>query len=551
MRQRLASIAFLSLMAPALATGLDEPAHLPMDIPALVEMAEAAGVSHSYDGPWEHFVGGGVAAFDCNGDRMPDLVMAGGTSPAKLFVNRSTPGKLSFEKSAKGLPQEMEKGTTGFYPLDVDQDGHMDLIALRVGANHILKGGPDCRFEEANLQFGLDGGRAWTTAFAATFEPDSPYPVLAFGNYIDRSAPGSPWGTCHDNVMIRPRITPDGPVYDEPMTLSPGYCTLSMLFTEWDRSGEPALRMTNDRQYYREGEEQLWRVTPGRPPRAFRTSDGWRRVQIWGMGIAEADLDGDGLPEYALTSMGDTKLQTRDLDDGPDIPAYRDIAFEAGVTAHRPYVGEDIRPSTGWHAEFSDMNNDGRLDLFIAKGNVSAMPDFAAFDPDNLLLARHDGTFAEAGERAGIALDRKGRGGATVDLDGDGMLDLVVVNRQAPASIFHNKGARAGSGTRAMGNWLKIELQQPGSNRNAVGALVTVKSGNATRTRTVRVGGGHASGQAGFVHVGTGVAERAEIRIKWPDESWSAPFRVFANNHVVIRRGEDAARYWYPPQTQE
>ena len=58
--------------------------------------------------------------------------------------------------------------------------------------------------------------------------------------------------------------------------------------------------------------------------------------------------------------------------------------------------------------------------------------------------------------------------------------------------------------------------------------------------------GRHASGHAGFVHVGTGVAERAQIRVQWPDGEWSAPYRVFANNFVVIRRGEDEARYWYP-----
>lgn len=52
--------------------------------------------------------------------------------------------------------------------------------------------------------------------------------------------------------------------------------------------------------------------------------------------------------------------------------------------------------------------------------------------------------------------------------------------------------------------------------------------------------------KAGFIHVGTGVAERAQIRVQWPDGEWSAAYRVFANNFVVIRRGEAAARYWYP-----
>lgn len=265
------------------------------------------------------------------------------------------------------------------------------------------------------------------------------------------------------------------------------------------------------------------------------------------MGIAEADLDSDGLPEYALTSMGDTKLQ--ELDEEADIsrPSYLDVAFEKGVTAHRPYAGGDLKPSTGWHAEFADTNNDGRLDLYIAKGNVERMPDFAAIDPDNLLLGRADGSFTEVGDRAGLALARRGRGAVVEDFNLDGMLDLAVVNREEPVSLFRNTGAALQDATRLMGNWLGIELRQEGQNRDAVGAVLSIKSGNETRTRTIQVGGGHASGRLGFVHVGLGVAERAEIRIRWPSGDWSAGYRVFANNFVVIEKGTSDVRYWYRP----
>ena len=186
------------------------------------------------------------------------------------------------------------------------------------------------------------------------------------------------------------------------------------------------------------------------------------------------------------------------------------------------------------------------LDLFIAKGNVEQMPDFASHDPDNLLLGQHDGHFVEAGHLAGIDLDRKGRGAIVTDFNMDRMVDLLVVNRGDPVSLFRNLGGKTGWGTRPMGNWLEIELQQNGINRNAVGATILVKSGNDTRLRKVQIGGGHASGHSGFVHVGTGVAERASIRIQWPDGDWSPAYRVFANNFVVIRKGDDAAQYWYP-----
>lgn len=518
------------------------------DVPVFVEEGEAAGLRHRYGGPWEYFVGGGVAAFDCNGDRRPDLVVAGGANRAALFVNASpTGGALRFERRAHALPEKYSQKVIGFYPVDIDNDGLRELIVLRVGENVVLRGRPDCSFEPAGREFAIEGGRAWTTAFAATFERGRAHPTLVFGNYVDRSAPGSPWGTCHDNILMRPRVVGGQVRYDDGQILSPGYCTLSLLFTDWNRTGVPALRITNDRQYYRGGQEELWRVPPGRPARPYRKSDGWRAVQIWGMGIAEADLDSDGIPEYALTSMGDTKLQQLDREAGEDRPVYRDVAFAKGATAHRPYTGSSIKPSTGWHAEFADVNNDGRLDLFIAKGNVEKMPDFAAFDPDNLLMGQASRRFIEVGETAGLALDRRGRGAAVVDLNMDGMLDLVVVNREAPVSLFRNRGAIAPFGVRPMGNWLQIEVRQPSTNRDAVGATIVVKTGNETRTRKVTIGGGHASGRVGFEHVGIGTAERAEVRVRWPDGDWSASYRVFANNFVNITRGVTAARYWFPP----
>lgn len=571
----LSGLLFLISVVPALASG---------DIPVFSNETDSAGIEHTYQGPWEYFVGGGIATFDCNQDRLSDIFVAGGESSAQLYINQSpTGGALSFRRQSPSLPARDLEKVLGAYPIDLDADGILDLVVLRVGQNLLLKGDGNCRFRKMNKHWQFDGGREWSTAFSATFEADMSYPTLAFGNYVDRSAPGSPWGTCHDNQLVRPTIPTDDDhpdrnrlAYTDRIPLRPGHCALSMLFTDWNKSGEPALRISNDRHYYRDGEEQLWRVSDGRLPRLYTRNDGWQSIKLWGMGIAEADLNGDGYPEYALTSMGDTRLQMLDDESDEDRPVYRDIAYEQGVTAHRPYVGEDFRPSTGWHAEFADFNNDTRLDLYIAKGNVEDMPDFAAFDPDNLLLGQFGGKFLEIGDRAGIALDRRGRGASIADFNADGLLDLIVVNREAPLSVFRNLGRQNNMGnsaagqkttgdtatrissrgssaadnrsrsSSATGNWLQIEVSQPGDNRFAVGATLSIKTGNLTQTRKIQVGAGHASGHAGFVHVGLGVAERAEIRILWPDQSWSAPYRVFANQFVLINRDSDKVNYWYP-----
>ena len=133
-------------------------------------------------------------------------------------------------------------------------------------------------------------------------------------------------------------------------------------------------------------------------------------MQLWGMGIASQDLTGDGYPEVYLTSQGDNKLQT--LADGPAQPRYRDIALERGVTATRPFAGGTTLPSTAWHPQFEDVNNDGFMDLFVAKGNVDEMPDYARRDPSNLLLGQADGTFIEGAQEAGIVSFDRGRGAA-------------------------------------------------------------------------------------------------------------------------------------------
>ena len=96
------------------------------------------------------------------------------------------------------------------------------------------------------------------------------------------------------------------------------------------------------------------------------------------------------------------------------------------------------------------------------------------------------------------------------------------------------------------GNWLAVELSQDGSNRDAIGATVNIKIGTRTLIRKQTIGGGHASGHLGFIHAGLGTAERAEVRVLWPDGEWSPPYRVFANNHVIIRRNATGAAYWYP-----
>ena len=364
--------------------------------PRFVEEASAAGIDHTFGGEDRWFVGGGVAVFDCDDDHRPDLYLAGGAGPALLARNASpVGGSLSFTPIHD--PATDLTDVTGAYPLDIDGDAVSDLAVLRRGETVLLRGLGDCRFERANEPWSFDGGDAWTTAFSATWEGASTLPTLALGRYLDLEETTNSTRVCDDNQLFRPA---DDGTYGPATALRPGFCTLSMLFSDWDRSGRRDLRVSNDRHYYRDGREQLWRIEPGQPPREYTEADGWQHMEIWGMGIASQDLTGDRYPEVYLTSQGDNKLQT--LADGPAHPRYRDIALERGATAHRPFAGDTTLPSTAWHPQFEDVNNDGFMDLFVTKGNVTEMPDYARRDPSNLLLGQADATFHEGAEEAGI-----------------------------------------------------------------------------------------------------------------------------------------------------
>ncbi len=509
-------------------------------ISRFVEETETAGLQSRFEGEDEFMVGGGVAVFDCDDDGLPETYVSGGVNKSKFYRNRSTRGgPLKLQEQRSGLELT---NAIGAYPLDIDGDGNMDLVVLRVGEVEVFRGLGQCKFERANELWNIHTGNNWHTAFSATWERGQSWPTLAFGTYYDRSRPDFPWGTCTPGILLRPG--PAGGRFAAPQALSPGYCALSMLFSDWNRSGEASLRVSNDREYYKGGQEQLWKIQPGKPPTAYTADEGWKRLQIWGMGIASQDIDGDGFPEVFLTSMADNKFQK--LSGDGSRPAYGDEAFKRGITAHRPYIGGDIHPSTAWHAQFADVNNDTWSDLFIVKGNVSTMPDFAIQDPNNLLLGQPDGSFFEAGSQSGVASFRRGRGGMLADLNADGLLDMVVVNRWEKAQLWRNVGSGKAAAPAPIGHWLQLRLRQTGGNRDAVGAWVEVQAGERVQRQELTVGGGHASGHLGWMHFGLGAAGQARVRVQWPGSGWSDWVTAEANSVYVLDR-QSGLRPWSAP----
>ena len=510
-------------------------------VPHFIDETSSSGLAVTYDGPVELSVGGGVAVMDCDDDGLPDLYVAGGSNAAGLFRNATAVGgTLLFQRI--GDPATDLTSVTGAYPMDVDGDGAVDLMVLRSGGNVALRGLGDCRFEPANDAWGLEGGSLDTMAFSATWELGSSWPTIAFGNYVDQAI-DDPGRWCEPNQLIRP-ASPSGQGWGKPQDLLPSWCTLSLLFSSWDGSGRADLRVSNDRHYYPQdlGQEQLWRIPPASSPRLYTGADGWNRVQVEGMGIASHDLTGDGLPEVYLTSQAANHLMT--LADGPARPAYEDIGLQRGTNVPHPAVGDTAFPSTAWHPEFADVNNDGLVDLYVSKGNVSQQPDYARRDPSNLLLGQPDGTFEEATEAAGLLSFERGRGAALVDFNLDGRLDLVESFYGAPTLVWRNDGP--GDGSTAPAHWLALQLREPGSpNASAIGATIEVTTSLGVDRRELTIGGGHSGGELGWIHFGLGQAEGAQVRVRWPDGTSSDAMTVAADAFTIIDRSSGPQR-WQP-----
>ena len=129
-----------------------------------------------------------------------------------------------------------------------------------------------------------------------------------------------------------------------------------------------------------------------------------------------------------------------------------------------------------------------------------------------------------------MATPERSRGAALSDLNRDGLLDLVVVNRRAPLELWQNV-------TEGAGNWIAVTPRQEGANTFAVGAWVELKRPDGkVATQELTVGGGHAGGQAGPLHFGLGAAGTAELRVLWPGGVASDWMTLPANQAVALWR---------------
>ena len=275
------------------------------------------------------------------------------------------------------------------------------------------------------------------------------------------------------------------------------------------------------------------------------------------MGVDAGDYDGDGLPDLVVTNFQDEGVS---LYRNEGSTYFSDISMPSGVR------GPSLK-RLGWGVSFVDCDNDGWSDLFSVNGHV--LDNIDLFDPgadyrQRRLLLRNTGKgrFEDISDKVGSGFESAavGRGAAFGDFDNDGDMDVFINNNNSPATLLRNEGGNRNhwlmvklvggqrSEVRSQGSGVRDgggpNIRHPASsprlsNRNGIGARVTVWTDGRHQVKEVRSGSSYLSQNDFRLHFGLGSAAMADsVRIRWPSGLVSRIGKVPANRFIVVREGE-------------
>ena len=487
---------------------------------------------------------GGAALFDMDGDGDLDayLVQAGslpGTEDRpgnRLFANR---GDGTFDDVTDGSGAQVGGYGMGVAAGDYDDDGLTDLYVTNVGKNALLHNLGGGRFADVTDRAGV-GDSNWSSSAAfVDYDADGDLDLFVV-NYVrwspaaehDCDAPRGGADYCSPKSYSAP--TPavlyrnDGNGRFTDVSEAAGLRTafgngLGVVCADFDGDGREDVFVANDGT-----PNQLWiqRQDGTFEDRALASGcamdmDGVAKA---GMGVEAADVDDDGDFDLLVANLaGETDSLYRN-----QRGQFSDRAATAGIAAATSQF-------TRFGIGLVDFDDDGFLDLFVATGRVtrSSDPDADPYSEENLLFR------GAAGGRLTEVLPRGGttrrfvctsRAAAIGDVDGDGALDVLVVNRDAPAHLLRNVAPQRG-------HWLSLRVQEK-SGRDALGAVVTMDAGGRRITRLVHSAFGYCTANDPRVHVGLGGATGvANVVVRWVGGTREA-FDVPACDRVVtLKRG--------------
>ncbi|MGH9334074.1 MAG: CRTAC1 family protein, partial [Vicinamibacteria bacterium] len=246
-----------------------------------------------------------------------------------------------------------------------------------------------------------------------------------------------------------------------------------------------------------------------------------------GMGVDSGDYDGDGKPDLFVTNFSDD-YNTLYRNDGSGL--FSDVTYRARL-------GEPAFPYLGWATRFLDVDHDSDLDLFVVNGHIWPEVDRVASgtwyaQSHQLFLNSGDGTFEDASTEAGLVEKRLGRGAAFGDVDEDGDLDVLIANMHALPTLLFNESTRNG-------HFLQLLLVGRASNRDAVGARVSLNASGRTQRQTMKSGGGYLSSHDPRLHFGLGANAAAEnATIAWPSGRQETLGKLEGDRLYVVLEGQ-------------
>jgi enediyne biosynthesis protein E4 len=508
-------------------------------VPEFRDDASSAGLRFVFDNGQSsrrqlpEIMAGGVGLLDYDGDGWLDVfVVQGGPFPPdpsrpstgdRLFRNH---GDGTFEDATErsGIARMKSGYGHGVTVGDIDNDGRPDLFVTRWRSYALYRNRGDGTFEDITDRAGLGGDRDWPTSAAfADLDNDGDLDLYVCHYLV--------WDADHPNVCTRAaseagysqqriEYCPPHPFPSQPdhlfrndachfldVTAEAGIVDshgrgLGVVAADVDDDGRIDLFVANDTTA-----NYLWHNLGGMKFEEAGVSSGVACSAMGlfqaGMGTAVGDLDRDGLPDLVVTNFyGESTSFFRNM--GHTI--FADGTRAIGLAGPSRYL-------LGFGVVLFDANNDGRLDLAQTNGHVVDKRPDASFDmPAMLMIGEDDGRLVDVTAKAGPlwTVPRIGRALAAGDLDNDGWIDVVCVPQNTPLVFCHNQTKTTA------GHAVSFLLEGTKSNRDGIGAVVTVTAGGQRR-RAWRYGGGsYESASDPRLHFGLGEHSVIEVEVRWP-----------------------------------
>ena len=524
---------------------------------AFENIAAAAGVTFTHingasaDKYLVETMGSGALFFDYDNDGWIDLFLVDGGSIADNAVSSHARHRL-FRNAGKGVFKDATESSgirhqeygMGACAGDVDNDGRIDLYITNYGPNVLYRNGGNGVFTDVTRAAGV-GLAGWSTSCAFLDIDGDGDLDLFVTNYLD--APKTNNRFCGDpqrriRVYCHPLVYPavanvlyrnDGKGAFTDVSAETGLNKylgngLGVAVGDYDDDGRPDVFVANDSVpnflFHNEGGGRFSEI--GLLAGVAVARDGKPRA---GMGTEFADYNGDGRLDLVVTNH---EFETTSLFRNDGGSSFVDTTLDAGISsATLPFVGFGVG--------FFDFDNDADLDLSIVNGHV--IDNTALFRAGSthaqrklLFLNTNGRRFAEISQQSGSGFAKDGVGRTLIggDIDNDGDIDLVVTNNGGAAEILRNTGGNAR-------NAIEIRVVGTRSNRDGLGARLTITAGGRTQVREIKSGSSYLGQNDLRAHVGLGEATRVDrIDVRWPAGQTESIRDVAANQIVTVTEGK-------------